>query len=584
MLRGDRSRVGAPLDGAQTKRPSPAMWLDREAQPTTAVPRHPRNARPRTVSNDHSPHHAEFAIGPSAISAYSRLSYKMWYALAEFVDNSTQSRTNYSHLIDDVLREEGTPLRVSIVHDRKQKTLEIEDNSIGMSLDTLEAALRVASPTPDSRGRSKYGLGLKTAACWLGRRWSITTCEWGSGVEWSATIDVDSIASGSCNIPIRQRVVPSDCHYTKILIEDLNRTIQQRTEQTTKVYLGSMYRIDIRRSGLLLLYNHDQVPLPEDHEFATDDSGTEMREPFETRIGGKRVHGWFGVLKAGSRKFAGFSLFQNDRQIRGYPDAWRPTAVFGGVEDEGGNSLVSQRLTGEIIVDGFDVSHTKDAILFRGTEEEELETYLAEATRRLKAFASAMRKGPRGTPWSKENVKSLLDEMKTEFGSAEMRDAVREAVLPPLALIKEANRKQVAGLTPEDMLWEIDLDPSFTVRVYLQDRTENDPHLTLSWAPSSGGESSDISVIINQRHPYYGLIDSRDRADELIRQFIYDAIAEYRAFQRRSHQEPDAIRKLKDQLLRTEMRRLENRHACAQQQELDVLYGDINGGASDSNE
>src|ERR1700749_886110 len=94
---------------------------------------------------------AELSVGPKAIDAYSRLSYTMWFALAEFVDNSTQSRTNYKNLIDEALREEGQPVTTSIIHDRPNKTLTIEDNSIGMSNADLVAALRIAQPTPDSR-------------------------------------------------------------------------------------------------------------------------------------------------------------------------------------------------------------------------------------------------------------------------------------------------------------------------------------------------------------------------------------------------------------------------------------------------
>ncbi len=97
---------------------------------------------------------AELTVGPRAIDAYSRLSYTMWFALAEFVDNSTQSRLNYGNVIDEVLRQEGRPLIVSIVHDRPNRTLTIEDNSIGMSGDDLVAALRIAQPTPDSKGRT----------------------------------------------------------------------------------------------------------------------------------------------------------------------------------------------------------------------------------------------------------------------------------------------------------------------------------------------------------------------------------------------------------------------------------------------
>src|ERR1043166_7760783 len=89
-------------------------------------------------------HSADFEVGPSSISAYSRLSYQMWYALAEFVDNSTQSRTNYGSIIDDVLKQEGIPLRVKISYDSAARVITIEDNSIGMTRPKLTDALKVA--------------------------------------------------------------------------------------------------------------------------------------------------------------------------------------------------------------------------------------------------------------------------------------------------------------------------------------------------------------------------------------------------------------------------------------------------------
>ncbi|MGH7870431.1 MAG: ATP-binding protein, partial [Candidatus Dormibacteraceae bacterium] len=144
----------------------------------------------------------DLTIGPEAIIGYSRLPYTMWYALAEFIDNSTQSRLNYASIIDDVLRKEGTPLVVSITYDRVNRWLEVEDNSIGMTEDDLRCALRIAVPTVDSQGRSKYGMGMKTAACWLGRRWTVTTCEWSSGIEWTAQVDVDAIVQKRSKIPL----------------------------------------------------------------------------------------------------------------------------------------------------------------------------------------------------------------------------------------------------------------------------------------------------------------------------------------------------------------------------------------------
>ena len=33
----------------------------------------------------------KFTVGPNVILSYKRLDYKIWYALAEYIDNSTQS-------------------------------------------------------------------------------------------------------------------------------------------------------------------------------------------------------------------------------------------------------------------------------------------------------------------------------------------------------------------------------------------------------------------------------------------------------------------------------------------------------------
>ncbi|HKO61030.1 MAG TPA: ATP-binding protein [Pyrinomonadaceae bacterium] len=500
---------------------------------------------------------ANFDIGPSAITAYSRLSYTMWYALAEFIDNSTQSRENYEGIIDAVLAEEGNPLRVEINYDPTSRELTIADNSIGMTHQDLVDALKIASPTKDSKGRSKYGMGLKTAACWMGHNWSVTTCEWPSGEEWTATVSVDAISKGNQTIPLSFRKVDSDQHYTVVKVANLNRIIQKRTEETIMSYLGSMYRMDIRAERLIILFNGKQVPLPEEWQFARYDTGTEVKVPFETTINGKSVRGWFGVLQKGSRKFGGFSIFQNNRQIKGYPDAWKPRSVFGGVDEEGSNTLVSQRLVGEIILDGFEVSHTKDDIVWQSDEYDRLEEFLIEKTQELKRFALSMRKGDTTkTAWDRERLKEIMEEAKEEFGSTEFRDVVTEASLPPLEVIQQANQRQAEALSEEDMLLEIpNVGAGIRVRVAFQDRSENDPHL--SFVPDESG----ITVIINQQHPYYAEIDSADRVKEIVFQYVYDAVSEFRVGKRLGRQEPDAVRKLKDQLLRSKIQRMENKDA-----------------------
>jgi hypothetical protein len=493
------------------------------------------------------------SVGPRAIAAYRRMSYTMWYALAEFIDNSTQSKLNYEDEIGPVLDAAGVPLTVDILHDRPKRVLTIEDNSIGMDLSTLVAALRVAEPTDDSKGRSRYGMGMKTAACWIGNRWQVVTTKFGSEEEWTATVDVNKIAYEDGQVPLTSRKVDRDDHYTKIIISDLNRNIQGRTEDTIRAYLGSMYRFDLKANRLLMLYNGVEIQAPEDEDLDTDHEGKPMRLELPPKdIGGKPVTGWVGVMRKGGRKFGGFSLFQNERQIQGFPNAWKPSSIFGGVDAEGANNLISQRLTGVLNLDSFTVSHTKDAILFSGDEEEQLEEWLAEQTADYRNYASTRRGKKEG--FSRAKVRDLIDQMKGEFTTPEMADAVNHSILPPLETIENSNEKLFKGLNAEDEVARIDVATDLRVVVWLVENSEFEPHAILE----AGAEPGTIHVIINSLHPYYDSLESPDSIEECIKQYVYDAIAEFRVSKIQGHVNPTSSRRFKDALLRVNHLHQEN--------------------------
>lgn len=512
----------------------------------------------------HQQNEATLDIGPRALLAYTRLSYTMWYALAEFIDNATQSRVNYSAIIDEVLAKSGTPLVVEITYDRIKRELRVKDNSIGMTRDDLVAALKVAHPTADSKGRSRYGMGMKTAACWIGKKWKVVTCEFTGGEEWTASVDVKAIADGA-KVPLQQRAKSRDEHYTEIIISELHRNIQKRTEETIKIYLGSMYRFDIRDGRLKLIYNGEEIKPADEYEMDTDPTGKEYRQAFETTINGKKIKGWFGVLKKGGRKYGGFSLFQNRRQIQGYPNAWKPKNIYGGTDDEGANNLIAQRLTGLIEVDGFEVSHTKDSILFEADEEQQLEDFLKDQTKDYCDYANR-RRGPRANPWSRDRLKAFLENMKDEFATPELKDAAT-AVLPPLSTIAANNRQQVTTLKEGEKLAEFDILPGLHVVVSEQERSEHDPYVTITVDAHPGT----VHVIINGLHPYYGSLEGLDAIDECLRQYIYDAIAEFDVSKQHSSIAPESVRRKKDNLLRAKAVQVENiaRSAGAQRDDGD---------------
>jgi hypothetical protein len=486
----------------------------------------------------------------------------MWNALAEFIDNSTQSRLNYESIVDDILKQEGVPLVVEIDYSPVKREISIKDNSIGMTKIDLINALKIAQPTQDSKGRSKYGMGMKTAACWIGNKWRVETCEWGSAEELCAEIDVNEVAEHGKKVPIKSRVVSDNFHYTRITISNLNRYIQKRTEETIRTYLGSIYRADIKEGKLKILYCGEEILPPDEYEFDTDTAGRPMKQDIpEMQINGKIVRGFVGILKKGGRKLGGFSLFQNQRQIQGFPNAWRPSSIFGGVDDEGANNLVSQRLIGMIELDEkFAVSHTKDAILFQEDEEEQLESFLQKLTKDYRNYA-IRRRDARGQSWTREKVADLLQSMTKEFTAPELKDAINTTVLPPLDTIIANNNRQTEALSENEKIASFQVTPQLRIIVSLKETSEYEPYVILN----AGAEPGTMHVIINGLHPYYASLESADAIDECIKQYIYDAIAEYQVSHSASKLNPASARRLKDVLLRAGILKIENAAAAIQE-------------------
>lgn len=273
----------------------------------------------------------QMQIGLDAISSYKRLAYTPWHAIAEFVDNSTQSYFDNRSDMDELYAKEGEGLTVSIAYDKDQANgiIRIADNAMGMSEFELRNALHVAFPPQNTSGRSKYGMGLKTAACWIGNLWSIKTKKFGESTEITVMVDVEKIASGVSELPTQTIINKSkNTHYTIIEIKNHNRKFQGRTLSKIREYLSSMYREDFRANILTLLWQGSKLSWNEfDTRLLIAADGTKYKKDFNFMVDGKNVWGWVGILDRGSRADAGFSIIHCGRVIRGWPDSWRPSSL-----------------------------------------------------------------------------------------------------------------------------------------------------------------------------------------------------------------------------------------------------------------
>ena len=184
-------------------------------------------------------------IESDIILSYRRLAYSPWHALAEFIDNSTQSYFNNEDILNEDYNKLGSKLEIHIIYDRNDDLLRISDSAMGMDFDEFKYALQFGKPPAITTGRSQFGMGLKTAACWLGNLWEVKTKKLGEDVEHCITSDVEKVARGDLDLDYRSILKPKESHYTVVEIRNLNLKLQGRRLGKIKEFLPSMYRVDI---------------------------------------------------------------------------------------------------------------------------------------------------------------------------------------------------------------------------------------------------------------------------------------------------------------------------------------------------
>ena len=493
----------------------------------------------------------QLKIGNLAITSYKRLAYTPWHAIAEMVDNATQSYFNNKAALDEANSYERPPLTVKIDYDPDNEIMRIEDNAMGMSYRELQKALIVASPPENTTGRSKYGMGLKTSASWIGNLWTIITKKLGETTEHTVTVDVDQVAAGNNDLDhhIRKRLPKSD-HYTIIEIRKHNRKFKGQTLGKIERFLASMYREDFRTNTLRLIWRDKELTWQElDDKLLLDREENRYQKTFEFDINEdgetRHVSGWVGVLKDGSRSNAGFSILHSGRVVKGWPDSWRPESLYG--QEQGSNNLVNQRLVGEIRLDDFEVSHTKDDILWLGEQEDLVQTKLLEVSQDYKEIANTYRKSKDDRRGPSHIVTSTaLNDLQKELNSKEIKDILVTHPMLSRKLIDNLVKsiKEYAFATFQSN-FSVKIIDDFIVKVYLDEMPASDLYLTVDAA-----KKDEVIVIINTAHPHWNELDNVSSVLNYLRHCVYDGIAEWQARKFATDLHPDTIKVLKDRLLR----------------------------------
>ena len=104
------------------------------------------------------------------LSILPSISYKPWYAIAEFVDNSLQSYLDNKNKLKK-LHSSSWKLRIGVYITNTK--IQIIDNAAGIAEKDYSRAFRAAARPENRDGLSEFGMGMKTAACWFSPVWEV---------------------------------------------------------------------------------------------------------------------------------------------------------------------------------------------------------------------------------------------------------------------------------------------------------------------------------------------------------------------------------------------------------------------------
>lgn len=355
------------------------------------------------------------------LALFPAMNYKPWYAIGEFVDNAIQSWAANKELIRQAFGE--ARLNIEIEFDQKHETIIITDNAAGIFTGDIHRAFTPASPPADTSGLSQFGIGMKSAASWYAKNFTVTTTALGEAVRRSVRFDIPAIVeSNASTIPLVEEPARADDHGTRLTLSNLNHPLPRgRTLWKVRDYLMSIYRsflidpdVHIVVGGKELVYKGPDLLVAPRWD-SPGSAPVTWRKSLNLQLpSGAAVKGWAGLLAKGKAKQAGFALLYRDKVVKGAgggandtEDGYKPYEIFGAP-----NSFESQRLIGELNVSDIPVTHTKDALLWQGDDEQRLTELLAEQLDTEPLPLLRMARGHRSTERgrsARQHVQNALD-------------------------------------------------------------------------------------------------------------------------------------------------------------------------------
>lgn len=227
--------------------------------------------------------------------------YRTEQAIAELIDNSIDARTRHGVVI-------------YIVLDFAAKTISVDDDGVGMNLESFRDSLIVAKTSKHGKiTLGKFGFGMKSACSTLGGHFSIVTTTKDSDMEYSIDYDEDEWFKDKTrtwkNFEITSTKKSRPWHGTKIRISKVKVSMYHQQSKNLRVKFSERFEYHIRSNQLTLYLNNISCSPP---KYMSEITKHKINIKLEN---GGEITGWIGLLPERSIGSFGFRLYHNNRMI-----------------------------------------------------------------------------------------------------------------------------------------------------------------------------------------------------------------------------------------------------------------------------
>lgn len=420
--------------------------------------------------------------GVTILSVLKHLNYKSYYALAEFIDNSIDSYLKNKEILKS-LEGNDFKLIVNIEFDTTNNRIIITDNAAGIHTDDYQRAFRTAEIPPDNTKLSEFGMGMKSAACWFSNQWEVRTTSLGEEVERTVSFDISKIVEDKIDeLDISTKDTSKNSHYTVITLSGVEDKMPIKSGLgKVKRHLASIYREFIREGILKLRINTKELTyespiiLKVPYYDTPDEQAIEWKQEVEFDFGSDgnggelKAKGFVAIMETMSVRDSGFALFRRGRVIEGSADndeGFRPPRISGSL-----GSHRYKRLFGELHLEGFKVSHTKDGFqwddnmdAFLDILKEQLESKdsipILKQADKYRVRESAKNYSKVSKTVVDNTTETIKEELSGEVNEVRNREIVEVENTEPLNETQESYFKKFP-LNLNDCEWMVHLEVSY---------------------------------------------------------------------------------------------------------------------------